>query len=72
MDLADDIAYSTYDMEDAYKANLLSPLDVFSAFARLSDDRKTEFMDIVFRRVSKVYKDCEFGQLVADSKEALN
>ena len=27
MDAADDIAYSTYDMEDAFKAGLLSPLD---------------------------------------------
>ena len=28
MDLADDIAYSTYDLEDAFKADLLTPLDV--------------------------------------------
>lgn len=28
MDVADDIAYSTYDMEDAFKAGILSPLEI--------------------------------------------
>lgn len=31
MDLADDIAYSTYDIEDAFKAGLLTPLDLLFA-----------------------------------------
>ena len=31
MDLADDIAYSTYDLEDAFKAKLLTPLEVIAA-----------------------------------------
>lgn len=31
MDLADDIAYSTYDMEDAFKAGFLSPYDMLAA-----------------------------------------
>jgi dGTPase len=30
MDVADDIAYSTYDIEDAFKANFLSPLAMIS------------------------------------------
>jgi dGTPase len=34
MDLADDIAYSTYDIEDAFKAGFISPLSVIS----LKDD----------------------------------
>src|SRR6185312_482234 len=31
MDIADDIAYSTYDLEDAFKAEFLSPLDLLAA-----------------------------------------
>lgn len=31
MDLADDIAYSTYDLEDSFKAGFLSPLELLSA-----------------------------------------
>lgn len=31
MDLADDIAYSTYDLEDAFKAGFLTPYDVVAA-----------------------------------------
>lgn len=30
MDLADDIAYSTYDLEDAFKAGFLTPLDILT------------------------------------------
>lgn len=31
MDLADDIAYSTYDLEDSFKANFLKPTDIIFA-----------------------------------------
>ncbi len=31
MDLADDIAYSTYDLEDSFKAGFLSPLGLYSS-----------------------------------------
>lgn len=31
MDVADDIAYSTYDIEDAFKGELLSPIDLIAA-----------------------------------------
>lgn len=31
MDIADDIAYSTYDLEDAFKARFLSPFDLMTA-----------------------------------------
>lgn len=31
MDLADDIAYSTYDLEDAFKAGFLTPIDLVAA-----------------------------------------
>ncbi len=34
MDIADDIAYSTYDLEDAFKAGFLSPLGILSSEPR--------------------------------------
>lgn len=45
MDLADDIAYSTYDLEDAFKGGLLIPLDLFSA--------EREIMEKVAARVRR-------------------
>lgn len=41
MDLADDIAYSTYDMEDAFKAGFLTPYDMIAA----SDDIYNQIVD---------------------------
>jgi dGTPase len=38
MDLADDIAYSTYDLEDAFKARFLTPLSMLAADDRILDD----------------------------------
>jgi dGTPase len=35
MDLADDIAYSTYDLEDCLKAGFLTPPDILSSDERL-------------------------------------
>ena len=37
MDIADDIAYSTYDLEDAFKAGFLTPLDLLSADKEISE-----------------------------------
>jgi dGTPase len=37
MDLADDIAYSTYDLEDAFKAGFLSPISMAAADNRLKE-----------------------------------
>ncbi len=45
MDIADDIAYSTYDLEDAFKAKFLTPFDLFAANAevveKVADSVKT-------------------------------
>lgn len=38
MDLADDIAYSTYDLEDSFKAKFLSPLSMLGANPDLADE----------------------------------
>ena len=47
MDIADDIAYSTHDLEDALKANFLSPLDMGSLDEgireKIADEVKAEF-----------------------------
>lgn len=43
MDVADDIAYSTYDLEDTFKAGFLTPLDLMSS---------TELYDVVAQKVT--------------------
>lgn len=45
MDIADDIAYSTYDLEDSLKANFLNLLDLFGA--------EDSMLDEVLRRVNR-------------------
>lgn len=50
MDLADDIAYSTYDIEDAFKAGFLNPLEMMSAdfklFGAISEKLKHDDLDV--------------------------
>ena len=55
MDIADDIAYSTYDLEDCFKAGLLTPLDLFS----LSDDVRRRVVATVQKRLRKHVGDPE-------------
>lgn len=38
MDIADDIAYSTYDLEDSFKARFLTPLSMFGANPKLINE----------------------------------
>lgn len=49
MDIADDIAYSTYDLEDSFKAGFINPLDLLCA----SD----EVIVVVAKKVSKDIKE---------------
>ena len=42
MDIADDISYSTYDLEDAFKANFLSPLNMIAASDEILEAVATE------------------------------
>lgn len=45
MDLADDIAYSTYDIEDAFKAGFLTPLDFICADDNILDEIVNKLKD---------------------------
>ena len=47
MDLADDIAYSTYDLEDSLKAGFISPIEI------LADTLDRSFMKRIAEKVSK-------------------
>ena len=51
MDLADDIAYSTYDLEDAFKAQFLSPIGMAAATA----DEKSEIVAEINEKISEEY-----------------
>lgn len=53
MDVADDIAYSTYDIEDSLKAGFLSPLSMIS----MNDDFKQGIVGGVSRKIEEKYKD---------------
>ena len=49
MDIADDIAYSTYDLEDAFKAKFVSPLDCLS----ISDELASQIGQKVSENLNK-------------------
>jgi dGTPase len=53
MDVADDIAYSTYDLEDSFKAGFLSPLSMLTT----SDKVKSEVANEIKKRLNKYYPD---------------
>lgn len=53
MDISDDIAYSTYDLEDAFKAGFLSPLKMLTA----TEDFKSKIANEVLVRCEKYYPD---------------
>jgi len=53
MDISDDIAYSTYDLEDCFKAGILDPLSMFS----LPDEIYDEVEKTINKRISKYYSD---------------
>lgn len=53
MDVADDIAYSTYDLEDSLKAGFLSPLRMIS----MPDDFKEKVAKGVRKKIKEYYSD---------------
>lgn len=59
MDVADDIAYSTYDLEDTFKVGFLTPLDIVSC-------GETEVLESVARKVSRTTKEAVTTRDVVD------
>lgn len=53
MDVADDIAYSTYDLEDAFKGEFLHPLDILNSPEKL--------LDVIAEKVGKDCDDSKFS-----------
>jgi dGTPase len=53
MDIADDIAYSTYDLEDAFKGGFLSPLSIIA----MPDVQKAAIVAKVKGRIDESYSD---------------
>lgn len=53
MDIADDIAYSTYDLEDAFKGGFLSPLSILA----MPDTQKGELVRKIKLRIDESYSD---------------
>ena len=51
MDIADDIAYSTYDLEDGFKAGFLSPISMAGA----DNDFKKRIADVVNEKLKETY-----------------
>jgi dGTPase len=66
MDIADDIAYSTYDLEDSLHAGFVSPLSLLKALAHDSVVR-----DEVTRKTNKALQKSSHPP-VADTKELMN
>ncbi len=60
MDVADDIAYSTYDLEDAFKGGFLSPLSILA----MPDQQKAAIAEKVQASINKNY-----GHLSASERE---
>lgn len=47
MDLADDITYSTYDLEDAFKAGFISPIEIFAQDKKFFEQIKNEVNEFI-------------------------
>lgn len=54
MDIADDIAYSTYDLEDAFKAGFLTPTGILATPSHVAQ----KICLTIQKRVKKYYSDC--------------
>lgn len=77
MDIADDIAYSTYDLEDALKAGFTSPLDLISQITENEDLRNNVATKIFKDRFEREYQNGnpadveELKQIKIDCQEVI-
>ena len=62
MDIADDIAYSTYDLEDNFKAGFLTPMSLFA----LDDSVYSDVAETIVERVRKQYPEREDSAVEID------
>ncbi|WP_449301126.1 dGTP triphosphohydrolase [Prosthecodimorpha staleyi] len=67
MDIADDIAYSTYDLEDNLKAGFLTPLGLFC----LDEDIYSFVSETINGRLAKQYTDVDYKMTPEAVKEVL-
>jgi dGTPase len=61
MDIADDIAYSTYDLEDNFKAGLLTPMGLFA----LDDEIYDSVAKTICKRGKEQYGEEQYGKEIA-------
>lgn len=62
MDVADDIAYSTYDLEDAFKAEFLTPMQILG----LSEPERMRILESVNRELPKSIKIEKLNDKIAE------
>ncbi|MDK1377234.1 MULTISPECIES: dGTP triphosphohydrolase [unclassified Sinorhizobium] len=67
MDIADDIAYSTYDLEDIFKSGIHGPLDLFSFPEQVYE----YVVETINSRIEKQYKGEETRVTVSDVRDVL-
>lgn len=68
MDISDDICYSTYDIEDSFKAGFISPVEILAA----SDTTKSKVAGIVLQRIKRLYPDKSPKQQKFDIKDLID
>lgn len=71
MDIADDIAYSTYDLEDAFKAGLLSPLTLYSTLYRMTPDEEERFLARITKNVQESYPEKDKVEIANKARRVL-
>jgi dGTPase len=69
MDIADDIAYSTYDLEDSLKAGFLTPAAILSSPPRLMNDVAKKVSDELQKNVTAVEAMAVFVEIFTDPNQ---